>query len=286
MARQAVHNIRRVQDEPRALPDEEIRTPTGLRSDVSRDGQDFATLLKCKAGGDGASAVLGTLDDDNGIADAADNAVAQGEVLWVRGCADGELRENEPLGSDFPGEVAILRGVDVVNAAAEDGDGLAPVIEASPMGMGIDAAGHAANDAEAHFGEVSSEFGRDCLAISGGTPGADKRDVDFVKQIRITKGKQDEGRIGNLPQAVRVKRVRKRENLASDFDGLLDLSGRLLKGATAGDGLGYGSAEASGFKVATRGEEHIAYISELFNDTCAAPVAKARYQGKGEPVEC
>lgn len=141
-------------DQVGALTDEEIGPPALLGRDVAGDGEYFPALVERKAGRDGAAGVLGAFHNQDAIAEAADDPVADGEVLRIAGSAEGEFRKDQAVVGDLFHEALVFGGVDDINATTEDGDGVAFDVEGAAVGGSIDAAGEATGNGESGGGEV------------------------------------------------------------------------------------------------------------------------------------
>ena len=61
----------------------------------------------------------------------------------------GNSESDQPLVGDLLGELAVLGRIDLIDAAAEDGDGVAADLEHGSMRRRIDSARHAADDGQA-----------------------------------------------------------------------------------------------------------------------------------------
>src|SRR5689334_7247815 len=150
--RQLGDDVVPILDQVGALFYQQVRAPAQLVGDVAGDGEDFAALVDGELGGDGGTGVLSALHDQDTEAHAADDAVADGEVLGKCGGAHGEFGDDEPARGELTGELPVLAGVDDVDAAAEDGDGIGGAAERSLVSGGVDSTGHAADDGEAGIG--------------------------------------------------------------------------------------------------------------------------------------
>ncbi len=150
-------------DEFGSLLDEGVGRPGEFVGDVAGDGEDFPALLEGAAGGDAGAAELAGLDHQDSARQAADDAVAQGEIVRIG--AGGERKFADQRAAEFEdllGELAIFARVDDIDAGAEDGDGASAGLHRSLVGDGIDAAGHAADDDQAAVGEVLRRAARPC----------------------------------------------------------------------------------------------------------------------------
>src|SRR5947209_8266128 len=78
------HHIVPFLDQFRALLDQQIRPPTGLLGDVAWNGENLAVLLRRKLRSDRRAGIFAALHYHHPHADAADNPVADREVLRIR----------------------------------------------------------------------------------------------------------------------------------------------------------------------------------------------------------
>src|ERR1700681_3439701 len=110
-------------NELRSLLDQGIRAPGILVGYVARNGVDVAVLFEGAAGSDARAAVFRGFDHQYAGGRAADDPVADGNVLWSRESSDRELRDQRATDShDLLGEPRVFLGVHDVNSGAEDGD--------------------------------------------------------------------------------------------------------------------------------------------------------------------
>jgi len=145
--RQRLDDVLRGRDQRGALL-QEIVGPRGAWIErVPRDGKDFATLLSGQPCGDQRSRPLGRLDDDNAQGNSRDQPITPRKVLCTRREARRTLTDEEPALTDRLLEARILRRVDDVDAAGDDGD--RAMLEACGVRGGVDAAREARGDGEA-----------------------------------------------------------------------------------------------------------------------------------------
>ena len=163
-----------------AAVDESVGPAAGGGEDAAGDGQDFAVLFDGVAGRVQGAALQRGLDDDGGEGQAADDAVALGEVLGQPAHADGILGDDCAALQNAGHEPAVGAGVDLVQAGAPDGDGGAFGVQHGAMGFTINAGGHAADDADASAGESSGQLGGDLFAVGGYAARADDGDGALV----------------------------------------------------------------------------------------------------------
>src|SRR5437667_408300 len=71
-------------------------------------------------------------------AHAADEVITYGKILRKCGGAHGELGNDQPFGSQLRGECAVVRGIDDIDAAAENSDGFPLRSESRLVCRGVD----------------------------------------------------------------------------------------------------------------------------------------------------
>ena len=93
-------------------------------------------------------------------------------------------------------------GIVAVDAAAEDGNGMAVRLERAAMRFAVDPTREAADDHDAGGRELAPEHARNLGAVRRARAGADDRDRGAREQRRITVASQIEpsGRIVDRPQ--------------------------------------------------------------------------------------
>ena len=92
--------------------------------EASGECEDVAVVAGGDGGGDEGAAFLGGFDNNSGVAEGGDDAVAGGEITGVDGGAGGVFGDEGAGGfEDALGQGAVLGGIDAVQAVAEDGDG-------------------------------------------------------------------------------------------------------------------------------------------------------------------
>ena len=125
-------------------------------------------------------------------AHAADDAVADGKVLRERDGAHGKLGHNQAFGSDLRRQLAILRRVYHVHAAAQHGDRLAATLQRALVRRGIDSTRHAADDGESRVGEVGRKPFRDRQAVRRGAARSHHSDHQALQQFDIAAREQQQ----------------------------------------------------------------------------------------------
>ena len=111
------------------------------------EGKDIAVVAGGDGCGDEGTALVGGFDNDGGVGEGGDDAVACREVARVDGGAGGVFGgEGAAAVENAFGQRAVFGGVDAVQPVAEDGYGGQAVVEGSRVGGGVDAVGQAADD--------------------------------------------------------------------------------------------------------------------------------------------
>ena len=208
-----------------SLLDEGVGGPGEFVGDVAGDGEDFPALLQGAAAGDAGAAELSGFDHQDAARQAADDAVAQGEIVRIG--AGGERKFADQRAAQFEdllAELAIFAGIDDIDAGAEDGDGASAGLHGSLVGDGVDAAGHAADDDQAAVGEVLREPLGHAEAVGRGVAGADDGDGGVEQNAGIAAHVEDERRIVDFGQVRGVElRAEGDERDAGDFGELFQL---------------------------------------------------------------
>ena len=116
-------------------------------------------------------------------ATAGDDAVAAREMARLRHGADRHLRDQHAALGDRLVQLAVLLGVDAVDAAAEDGDRAGR--HGALMGRGVDAARQAGDDDEAALPELQRHVAGEAPAIGRGVARADDGDGRPLQHLSI-----------------------------------------------------------------------------------------------------
>lgn len=119
-------------------------------------------MLSGKTRGDQRAGTFCRLDDQHTDRNAGDQAVAAREIFSARNEAWAALAEQEPFLADRALQLVILRRVDDVDAAGENGGGAA--IERGNMSGGVDAARETRGDDETFEAKLGSDLPREFLA--------------------------------------------------------------------------------------------------------------------------
>src|SRR5208283_4740820 len=154
---------------------------------------------------DQRAALLGCLDDYDSEAQSRQDAVASREILRQRLHSNRELAYQRTAGCDNRlGQLAMLGGINDVDAASQHRDGLAVRVEGTLMRLAVDSAREAAHDAEALGGELEAEPIRHPPPDIAGRASADDRDAVSVCELRRTAHEQEWRRVGDLAQIGRI----------------------------------------------------------------------------------
>ncbi len=121
-----------------------MRAEAGGGIDGTRHGKDLPALVQGVAHRDGGAASGAGFHHHHPQGQAADDAVADGEILGFGGRAQGKLADQGSLPRDLLVEFLVFRRIDHVQAAAQDGQGTAAVLQGPLVGGGVDAPGQAA----------------------------------------------------------------------------------------------------------------------------------------------
>src|SRR5437773_5768691 len=113
-------------------------TPTHLGSEVAEYREYFTALVERQLCGDCRNAVLRPFHHEQARAHAADEVITYGKILRKCGGAHGELGNDQPFGSQLRGECAVVRGIDDIDAAAENSDGFPLRSESRLVCRGVD----------------------------------------------------------------------------------------------------------------------------------------------------
>ena len=134
---------------------------------------------------------------------AADDAVADGEILGLGRRAQGEFADQGPLLRDLLVEFLVLRRIDHVQAAAQDRQGAAAVLQGPLVGGGVDAPGQAAHHRHAPHRQRPGQAAAGLEAVVGGGPGAHHGHGQVVLGQDSPFEEEQGGRIRDLLEAGR-----------------------------------------------------------------------------------
>ena len=104
----------------------------------------------------------------------------------------------------------IARGINDIGASADDGQRRAACAQAAMVRGRVDAKRHAGNDAVAGLAECGRKPCRICQPLRGRIAAADYGDRRARQQIAIAFYIQEQRRIGNLQQVLRIRGVGQR----------------------------------------------------------------------------
>ena len=123
------------------------------------------------------------------------------------------------------------------------------------MGRGIDAASHAADDGQTGVRQVGREPLGDSQAVGRGAARPHHAERDRLQQFHTPARVQQNRRIEDLAQRLRIARVAHGDHHGSGLRHLLLLRHGVFKRAAAGDGLRHRTAHAGGLQFRARGAE-------------------------------
>ena len=121
-------------------------------------------------GRDQRAAALAGLDDDDAAAEPADDAVAWREVVGIRPRAKRILADQRALLDNGQCQTPVLRGIELVDAAAQHGNRAPAGVHGGTVRDRVDAQRHAADDGHTGAGQLRSEHLRHLAAVGRGAP--------------------------------------------------------------------------------------------------------------------
>ena len=127
-----------------------------------------------------------------------------------------QLGDQRAAVNDLASQGRVAAGVNMAQAAAQDGDGAATLsLKGAAMGRGVDAQGEPADDRDPPVGQPQSQPPRRLAGWRGGLPGANHRDSLLVLP-KSALHKKHGGRVCRLPQVDGVGAPDVRRPLARD----------------------------------------------------------------------
>ena len=264
-------------DQNGALADQAIGAGGAGVERRAGNGHDLAALLPGHAGGDQRARTLGRLDHHGAPGEARDDAVAARKILGARLVAGGAFRNDQALFGDLAVKALVLRRVDMVDAAAEDGD--RAIGEAGGMGLAVDAEGEAGDDGETGAAKFGGHVARDLAAGGGGIAGADNGDGVRPGEGGISQhGKQGRRRVERDQQFRKVRLAAGNDPCTAALGG----GDLVLNGGKGGhlDAAALGNAACN----LGQGSEGIGRIAEAFKQTRESQWADIRCTDNADPV--
>ena len=186
--------------------------------EAAGDGEDVAVVAGGNGGGDEGAAFIGGFDDDGGVGQGGDDAVACREVARVDGGAVGVFGDEGAAGGQYLfGQIAVLGRIDAVQSVAEDGDGGQPVGEGGGVGSGVDAVGKSAD----YRCVVGFQFVNEAVgvvdAVGGGAAGADDGHRTFGVEVGVAHDIEQCGTVVGLGAVETLGVVGRGEEEGSDM---------------------------------------------------------------------
>ena len=182
--------------------------------DRAGHGEHLPALVQGAAGGDERAAAPGSLHHNHAHAQAADDPVALGEVLGHVLRPRGILGENHAPGRDVLIEAAVLPGIGDIVAPGDDGGGEAAGAQRAAVGRRVHAHSQTGDDQPAPSGDLAGQTLPSLQGVGGGPAGAHHGQRGLsVKEGHPPLDVEQQGRVGDIPQAAGIGRVLEGEEL-------------------------------------------------------------------------
>ena len=237
------HVVRRF-DEFGALADELVAA-AGVRARYrAGQGEDFAVLLQGEFGGDEGAALQARLDHHGSGAQAADDAVAAGEMIPGRRRGQRELRNERALGENLPAQFAIARGIADIDPGAHYRHRASAGGKRALVGRGIDAERHAGADRQPRGAQFMGQPLGVAAAVGAAAAAAHHGDGRFRQTFGLAFHIQHRRRRGDFAQRERIARRFEMHNVPAGRFGpgkllpQLPAQARLARGPQQDRGLG------------------------------------------------
>ena len=267
--------------------------------DGARNGKHLPPLLGGGASRDQRAGCQRRLNHQGAAGQPRDDAVALGEVAGNRRCAQRELAEHESVRGNLVGQLLVLARVDPVHPGADDSDGrhFRGVGGQGPgVRGGVDAQGHARDDAPAHAGQAVGKLPGVVSPLGRGVAGANHRQAAgaVCQWLRALQPAcrpghiQHQRGIGNVQQAVRVADVAQcDQGVAATLGSTL----QPLPGGGQGLGKSFGRMAQLGglgqadavLQLGDRGLEDGGGGAETCQQAACGRVAHAGREGQAQP---
>ena len=197
----------------------------------------------------------------------------------------GNSDTSRPASANFRSQLTVLGRIDLVHPAAENGHGVAPAFEDRPVSGSVDPSRHAARDREPGGRQVLGQTPRRGTAIRRWAARPDNAQHQGGQQVHMAAYEQQGWRIEDLLELGWVTRVSQGDQSRTGFGQLLLLRYGVVKGASAGDALGHGGAQARPFEFRFRGAEDGLHASKRLHQHPCLPGAQAGNQAQRKPVQ-
>ncbi|CAM3682694.1 hypothetical protein ACMA110817_24400 [Achromobacter marplatensis] len=186
------------------------------RMDGTGDGEHLASAFARQPRRDERPALLGRFHYQHAARQSGHNAVAFGEVRGQGARAQRKFGNQRALRGDVVRQIAVAGGVDAVDAGAHDRHRARPVragVQRAFMRRRIDAQRQSADDAPAVRGQMAGEGAGVFLAPGRGVAGAHDGQRRALQIGRVARHVQQDGRVGDGQQALRIGRVGQRQDV-------------------------------------------------------------------------
>ena len=179
---------------------------------VAGHGENVGVLLQSAARGDARAGVFGGFHHGHPHRHAADNPVANGEILRRRKGAERELRDQRSAKSEnLLRQPRIFLGIGDVDPCAENGDGLAFCRNRAPVAGGVNPARHSTYDNQSLHRQVARQTLRHPRAVRRGMASADHRDARLRQHFGIPANIENDGRMVNFFHTWGIGRIVQRD---------------------------------------------------------------------------
>jgi hypothetical protein len=157
LRRQLAENVRSCLHQLCSLLDQAVGATAGPERYIARNGKNFPSLLKGKAGSDERAAFFGSLYHQNPPRKTADDPVPAREIRGIRRCADRELADYAAFFSHLLKKLAIFGWVYQVDTAAKYADGGACSLQSCPVCGSINPLGKTGDNGNALLGKFARQ---------------------------------------------------------------------------------------------------------------------------------
>jgi hypothetical protein len=184
--------------------------------------KNFAALFKRKPRGNQRTGTLGRFDNDNAKGQTRDQPIAARKVACPRLPAERHFSQSQPGAQDVIEEVGVLRRVNSILAAGENGDG--PGHNAGAVRSGIDAARKARHNGKSSLAKSARQALGDLHAGGRRIARADDRHWRQSEHGGITADGNQGRRVIDHLQPARIMRLAARDQRNAEFAASLDLT--------------------------------------------------------------
>ena len=182
------------------------------RVDRAGDREHLAPGVARHPRGDERARLQRGLDDKRALSEPGDDAVAQWEVRWQRGCAQGELAHDHADIGDPVRQLQMPLRVNAVQPGAHHGHGAAWCRQPALVGSAIDPQCHARNDRVARATQMGGKRPGVVGALGRGVAAAHDGDRRGVQQVDAALRVQQQRRVGSIKQGAWVAHVAQRDD--------------------------------------------------------------------------